>query len=115
MALCPVWPFPAAILTAGAATDLNLTFQAGQEPVTPALRYPNWRNNAQEPQTMPTAWNQMSPDEKLDEVHDSIQRLIDIANASDHRLALIEQLLADLQTAATMVLDRTAEGWSERP
>ena len=112
MALRPVWPYPAAILTAGAPTDLNLTFQAGQEPVTPALRYPNWRNNAQETQMMPTVWNQMRPEEKLDR---RIQRLIDIANAWDHRLALIEQQLADLQTAAKMVLDRTAEGWSERP
>jgi hypothetical protein len=31
---------------------------------------------------MPTAWNQMSPDEKLDEVHDSNQRLIRQAGES---------------------------------
>ena len=64
---------------------------------------------------MPTAWNQMSLDEKLNDVHDSVQRLIEIASASDRRLAQIEQTLADVQTATKALLDTTADGWSERP
>jgi hypothetical protein len=51
-------------------------------------------------------WAQMSLEEKLDALHDNIQRLIEIATAMDvdRRLARIEERLGSSEP-----------GWSERP
>jgi hypothetical protein len=53
-------------------------------------------------------WAQMSLEEKLDALHDNIQRLIEIATAAamdvDRRLARIEERLGSSEP-----------GWSERP
>ena len=57
----------------------------------------------------------MNLDEKLNDVRDNVQHLIDIAKASDRRLAQIEQAITYLQAATKVILDKAAGGWSERP
>jgi len=68
----------------------------------------------------------MTIEEKLDDLHDTVQRLLETSNAAadrgnreltaiDRRLSRIEEAVDSLGTAVRALLDKGSDGWSERP
>ena len=77
---------------------------------------------------MPTPWNEMSFEEKLNDLHDTVQRLVEMSNEAadrgnrefttiDRGLSRIEEAVNSLGTVVRALLDgsRGSAGWSERP